>query len=68
LTLSREAAAGDKRAARAVRVLERLSFMLSGAQLGITVTGLVVGFLAEPSVSTLLRPVLDSLGLPEGAV
>ncbi|MGN2365018.1 hemolysin family protein [Streptomyces luridiscabiei] len=68
LTLSREAATGDKRAARAVRVLERLSFMLSGAQLGITVTGLVVGFLAEPSVSTLLRPVLDSLGLPEGAV
>ncbi|NUV82573.1 hemolysin family protein [Streptomyces sp. CAI-155] len=68
LTLSREAAAGDKRAARAVKVLERLSFMLSGAQLGITVTGLVVGFLAEPSVSALLRPALDGVGLPDGAV
>ncbi|MFH8376970.1 hemolysin family protein, partial [Streptomyces cyaneofuscatus] len=68
LTLSREAAAGDKRAAKAVKVLERLSFMLSGAQLGITVTGLVVGFLAEPSVSTLLRPALDGTGLPGGAV
>ncbi|MFD3739641.1 hemolysin family protein [Streptomyces sp. NPDC058629] len=68
LALSREAAAGDKRAAKAVRVLERLSFMLSGAQLGITVTGLIVGFLAEPSVSTLLRPVLGAIGLPDGAV
>ncbi len=67
LTLAREAAA-YKRAARAVNVLERLSFMLSGAQLGITVTGLVVGFLAEPSVSTLLRPALNATGLPDGAI
>ncbi|MCQ6552268.1 hemolysin family protein [Streptomyces sp. C10-9-1] len=68
LALTREAEAGDKRAARALRVLERLSFMLSGAQLGITVTGLVVGFLAEPSVSALLRPALTGLGLGAGAV
>nr|WP_202473630.1 hemolysin family protein [Streptomyces sp. SID5466] len=68
LTLSREAAAGDKRAARAVKVLERLSFMLSGAQLGITVTGLIVGFLAEPSVSALLRPALSGTGVPDGVV
>ncbi|OKK02598.1 hypothetical protein AMK26_23580 [Streptomyces sp. CB03234] len=68
LALAREAEAGDKRAARALKVLERLSFMLSGAQLGITVTGLVVGFLAEPSVSALLKPVLGGLGLPDGAV
>ncbi|MGW0788825.1 hemolysin family protein [Streptomyces sp. NPDC002911] len=68
LALAREAAAGDKRAARAVKVLERLSFMLSGAQLGITVTGLVVGFIAEPSVSALLRPALNSTGLSDGAV
>ncbi|QEU96116.1 hemolysin family protein [Streptomyces kanamyceticus] len=68
LALAREAAAGDKRAARALQVLERLSFMLSGAQLGITVTGLVVGFLAEPSVSALLRPALDGTGLSDGTV
>ncbi|MFG2653472.1 hemolysin family protein [Streptomyces sp. NPDC048436] len=68
LALARDAAAGDKRAARAVRVLERLSFMLSGAQLGITVTGLVVGFLAEPSVSGLLKPALDGTGLSDGVV
>ncbi|MGY3204613.1 hemolysin family protein [Streptomyces sp. TE5632] len=68
LALAREAEAGDRRAARALKVLERLSFMLSGAQLGITVTGLVVGFIAEPSVSALLRPALSGLGLPDSAV
>lgn len=68
LALAREAEAGDKRAARALKVLGRLSFMLSGAQLGITVTGLVVGFIAEPSVSALLRPVLSGIGIPDGAV
>ncbi|MER7909690.1 MULTISPECIES: hemolysin family protein [unclassified Streptomyces] len=68
LALAREAEAGDRRAARALKVLERLSFMLSGAQLGITVTGLVVGFLAEPSVSALLRPLLEGTGLSAGAV
>ncbi|WP_234360369.1 hemolysin family protein [Streptomyces sp. DSM 15324] len=67
LTLARDAEAGDRGAARALRVLERLSFMLSGAQLGITVTGLVVGFLAEPSVSALLEPALSGLGVPDAA-
>ncbi|MCW8376235.1 hemolysin family protein [Streptomyces justiciae] len=68
LALAREAEAGDRKAARALTVLERLSFMLSGAQLGITVTGLVVGFIAEPSVSALLEPALTGVGVPEGAV
>ncbi|MFJ8954998.1 hemolysin family protein [Streptomyces sp. NPDC102381] len=68
LGLAREAEAGDKKAAKALTVLERLSFMLSGAQLGITVTGLVVGFLAEPSVSALLKPALSGLGIPDAAV
>ncbi|HZF88380.1 hemolysin family protein [Streptomyces sp.] len=68
LALARAAQAGDHKAARALKVLERLSFMLSGAQLGITVTGLVVGFIAEPSVSALLRPLLSGSGIPEGAV
>jgi len=68
LALAREAEKGDRKAARALTVLERLSFMLSGAQLGITVTGLVVGFIAEPSVSALLKPLLTDVGVPEGAV
>ncbi|WP_297009385.1 hemolysin family protein [uncultured Corynebacterium sp.] len=48
--LAAAADAGDRRAARALSVTRRTSFMLSGAQLGITVTGLLVGELAEPLI------------------
>ncbi|GAA1928408.1 hemolysin family protein [Streptomyces sodiiphilus] len=68
ITLAREAKAGDKRAARALKVLGRLSFMLSGAQLGITVTGLIVGFLAEPALAQLISPLLTAVGVPGQAV
>jgi CBS domain containing-hemolysin-like protein len=61
------AARGDKKAARALSVLGRLSFMLSGAQLGITVTTLVTGFIAEPALARVLRPVLELSGVPEQA-
>ena len=58
---------GDARASRAVEVLGRLSFMLSGAQLGITVTSLVVGFIAEPTIGAALEPVVGLVGVSEGA-
>lgn len=38
---------GDPAAARALRITSRLSFTLSGAQFGITVTALLVGYLGE---------------------
>jgi CBS domain containing-hemolysin-like protein len=41
--------------------------MLSGAQLGITVTGLVVGYVAEPLIGRALGDVLDGVGVPAGA-
>lgn len=56
---------GDRKARTAVTVLERLSFMLSGAQLGITVTSLLVGFIAEPSLGAAITPLLTAAGLPE---
>jgi CBS domain containing-hemolysin-like protein len=43
-------ASGDAGARRALAVTDRTSFMLSGAQLGITVTGLLVGYVAEPLI------------------
>ena len=43
--------------------LRRLSTYLSGAQLGITVTSLAIGLVAEPSIATLLRGPLEALGL-----
>ncbi|MFI7130081.1 hemolysin family protein [Nonomuraea sp. NPDC050153] len=61
--LREQAAAGDPAAEKALQVTSRLSFMLSGAQLGITVTALLVGFLAEPAISTIVRPWLADTGL-----
>lgn len=52
--VAQAAASGDKRAVALSGLLRRLSFHLSGAQLGITVTSVVLGFVAEPAVSALL--------------
>ncbi|GAA2342949.1 hemolysin family protein [Streptomyces kunmingensis] len=60
--------AGDKRARTVVEALKELSFQLSGTQLGITITSLVVGMLAEPALAELLHGPFTALGLPEGAV
>ncbi|MEO3798214.1 hemolysin family protein [Nonomuraea sp. B10E15] len=68
IALSQQAAAGDKKAVKAVEVMERLSFMLSGAQLGITVTALVVGFIARPALAEIIAPALTAFGMPQGAV
>ncbi|MBE1273672.1 hemolysin family protein [Enterovibrio baiacu] len=56
------AATGDEAAKRALAVTKRTSFMLSGAQLGITVTGLVLGFVAEPLVGQSMGVILQSFG------
>ncbi|MFF3753116.1 hemolysin family protein [Streptomyces sp. NPDC002018] len=66
--LERAAAAGERGAAGALAAAKRLTFQLSGAQLGITVTSLVIGMLAEPSLAVLLRGPLEATGLPEGGV
>ncbi|MDH6124768.1 hemolysin family protein [Kitasatospora sp. GP82] len=66
-SVERAAQSGDRKAAGVAKALRQLSFQLSGAQLGITVTSLVVGMLAAPALSTLLTPVLTGIGLPESA-
>ncbi|WP_369032071.1 MULTISPECIES: hemolysin family protein [Streptomyces] len=62
------AAEGDRRARTVVDSLKELSFQLSGTQLGITITSLVVGMLAEPALAELLHGPFTAIGLPEGAV
>lgn len=59
-----QANAGDAASDRALKVTRRTSFMLSGAQLGITVTGLLVGYVAEPLVGESLGILLGSAGVP----
>jgi len=57
-TIEKQAQAGDKAARTVRRALRELSFQLSGAQLGITLAALLTGYLAEPALSRLLRPLL----------
>lgn len=57
---------GDPRARRALAVTRRTSFMLSGAQLGITVTGLLVGYVAEPLIGRSLGTMLGGTGAGAG--
>ncbi|KQS68713.1 hemolysin family protein [Modestobacter sp. Leaf380] len=65
---AREAAdEGRRGAAGVVEALKGLSTQLSAAQLGITLTTLLVGFLAEPAIGGLLEGPLESVGLSGGA-
>jgi CBS domain containing-hemolysin-like protein len=56
--VDQQAEAGSRRARLVRGLLRRLSFHLSGAQLGITITSLVVGFVARPTVAELMSPPL----------
>ncbi len=62
--LNARAATGDAAAKRALGVTRRTSFVLSGAQLGITVTGLLVGYVAEPLIGESLGALLGGVGIP----
>lgn len=59
--VDRAADQGGRRARMARNLLTHLSFHLSGAQLGITVTSLLIGILARPAIAHLLEPLLEPL-------
>ncbi len=61
--VERAAERGERGAASALKAVRSLTFQLSGAQLGITVTNLVVGMLAEPSIAKLIRGPVEAAGL-----
>ncbi|MGW4348785.1 hemolysin family protein [Streptomyces sp. NPDC004690] len=65
--LERAAERGERGASGALKAVRNLTFQLSGAQLGITVTNLVVGMLAEPSISKLISGPLQALGMSRSA-
>ncbi|MEY4492340.1 MAG: hypothetical protein RL085_751, partial [Actinomycetota bacterium] len=58
---------GEKGLGRTIRALQRTSTHLSGAQLGITLTTMLTGFMAEPALTELMAPALADLGLSESA-
>jgi len=57
---------GDAQAKRVLAITKRTSFMLSGAQLGITVTGLLIGYVAEPLIGQSIGTLLGGVGIPAG--
>ncbi len=61
-------ARGEKRLGPTIAALKITSTHLSSAQLGITLTTLLTGFLMEPAISSLLAGPLTATGMPEAAV
>ena len=59
--IDKRADAGDRRARTVQDALHELSFQLSGTQLGITLTALLTGYLAEPALSRLFRPAIEPI-------
>ncbi|WP_128976176.1 hemolysin family protein [Streptomyces roseicoloratus] len=62
------AESGDRRARSVIWGLEHVSALLAAAQLGITLSTLVLGIVAEPAIAHLLEPVFDAVGVPHGLV
>ncbi|MFM9709660.1 CNNM domain-containing protein, partial [Streptomyces galilaeus] len=56
----------DVQAKRVLAITQRTSFMLSGAQLGITVTGLLIGYVAEPLIGASIGTLLGGAGIDAG--
>ena len=63
-TVEANARDGGRRDRYVRRAHHTLSFQLSGAQLGISITTLITGFLTEPLVRELPHPGMDALGVP----
>jgi CBS domain containing-hemolysin-like protein len=56
---------GERGLTNSIRALAKTSTHLSGAQLGITLTTMLTGFLVEPALTSLLRPTLVNLGVAD---
>jgi CBS domain containing-hemolysin-like protein len=59
---------GEKRLGPTISALKITSTHLSSAQLGITLTTLLTGYMLEPAFTSLLSVPLGALGLPQGAI
>ncbi|MPY84440.1 MAG: DUF21 domain-containing protein [Actinophytocola sp.] len=58
---------GDRRSRTVLKAHRTLSMQLSGAQIAITITTLISGYLAEPIIGDLLAPLLAVAGLSAAA-
>jgi CBS domain containing-hemolysin-like protein len=58
---------GEKGLSNTIRALKQTRKHLSGAQLGITLTTMLTGFIAEPALEEILHPSLAELGFSDAA-
>ena len=65
-TVDANARTGGGRDKIVQRAHRTLSFQLSGAQVGISITTLITGYLAEPLIARLLQPVFAAWSLTQG--
>jgi CBS domain containing-hemolysin-like protein len=65
-SLEAAAAEGSGSASRALAARRDLRVQMSGAQLGITVSSIALGVLAEPTIGRHLEPLIYAAGLPSG--
>lgn len=66
-TVEAHARDGDRRARQVRQAHRTLSFQLSGAQLGITITTLITGYIAEPVLARILEPLFEAFGVSDSA-
>src|SRR3954452_20360849 len=62
-TVDANARTGGRRDKLVQRAHRTLSFQLSGAQVGISITTLITGYLAEPLLAHLFEPVFGALAV-----
>jgi CBS domain containing-hemolysin-like protein len=62
------AAAGGWAPQVTLKAMENVSLMMAGAQLGITICSLGLGYLGEPAIAHLLEGPFDDVGIPDGLV
>jgi len=67
-SVDKAAESGDRKSQGVRSALRSLSTQLSAAQVGITVTNLAIGFMAEPAIAGLIDGPLESIGISDGAV
>src|SRR5674476_459191 len=64
--VDRETVPGDRRGASVRKALHQLSTQLSGAQVGITVTTILLGYTAQPALTRILAEPLGATSLARG--
>src|SRR5437762_7853026 len=62
--LETRAAAGNRRAQAALRLITNPTFFISATLLGITIASLALGWIGEPTVATLLEPIAAAIAPP----